>query len=379
MKYRKFGKLGIERSAFGVGCMRFPKKKDENGVETVDMELAKKIVYTAIEGGVNYIDTAYVYSDGQAEKILGEILDGGWRERVSIATKLPIWEVKKYDDMPRIFETELEALRTDHIDFYLVHCLGREQWRRLEALGVTRFLDSLKASGKIKYACFSFHDSYDAFEEILGAYDWDMCQIQFNYMDIDNQAGLRGLELAGSKNIPVVIMEGLLGGKLADVPESVREIFDSYPEKRSPAEWGFRWLCNFPQVATVLSGVTDVEMTRQNLKIFDKADVGIMSREELDIVARAREEYKRRMKIECTGCRYCMPCPRDVDIPGIFSTWNGAFKYSDDVSGNRHYIEKIKAGGHGADKCVSCHLCMRKCPQGFDIPDMLRLADREMS
>ncbi len=379
MKYRKFGKLGIERSAFGVGCMRFPKKKDENGVETVDMELAKKIVYTAIEGGVNYIDTAYVYSDGQAEKILGEILDGGWRERVSIATKLPIWEVKEYDDMPRIFETELEALRTDHIDFYLVHCLGREQWRRLEALGVTRFLDSLKASGKIKYACFSFHDSYDAFEEILGAYDWDMCQIQFNYMDIDNQAGLRGLELAGSKNIPVVIMEGLLGGKLADVPESVREIFDSYPEKRSPAEWGFRWLCNFPQVATVLSGVTDVEMTRQNLEIFDKADVGIMSREELDIVARAREEYKRRMKIECTGCRYCMPCPRDVDIPGIFSTWNGAFKYSDDVSGNRHYIEKIKAGGHGADKCVSCRLCMRKCPQGFDIPDMLRLADREMS
>lgn len=379
MKYRKFGKLGIERSAFGVGCMRFPKKKDENGIETVDMELAKKIVYSAIEGGVNYIDTAYVYSDGQAEKILGEILDGGWRERVSIATKLPIWEVKKYDDMPRIFETELEALRTDHIDFYLVHCLGREQWRRLEALGVTRFLDSLKASGKIKYACFSFHDSYDAFEEILGAYDWDMCQIQFNYMDIDNQAGLRGLELAGSKNIPVVIMEGLLGGKLADVPESVREIFDSYPEKRSPAEWGFRWLCNFPQVATVLSGVTDVEMTRQNLEIFDKADVGIMSRKELDIVARAREEYKRRMKIECTGCRYCMPCPRDVDIPGIFSTWNGAFKYSDDVSGNRHYIEKIKAGGHGADKCVSCRLCMRKCPQGFDIPDMLRLADREMS
>lgn len=379
MKYRKFGKLGIERSAFGIGCMRFPKKKDENGTETVDMELAKKIVYTAIEGGVNYIDTAYVYSDGQAEKILGEILDGGWRERVSIATKLPIWEVKEYDDMPRIFETELKALRTDHIDFYLVHCLGSEQWRRLEALGITRFLDSLKASGKIKYACFSFHDSYDAFEEILGAYDWDMCQIQFNYMDIDNQAGLRGLELAGSKNIPVVIMEGLLGGKLADVPESVRAVFDSYPEKRSPAEWGFRWLCNFPQVATVLSGVTDVEMTRQNLEIFDKADVGIMSREELDIVARAREEYKKRMKIECTGCRYCMPCPRDVDIPGIFSTWNGAFKYSDDVSGNRHYIEKIKAGGHGADKCVSCRLCMRKCPQGFDIPDMLRLADSELS
>lgn len=379
MKYRKFGKLGIERSAFGVGCMRFPKKKDENGTETVDMELAKKIVYTAIEGGVNYIDTAYVYSDGQAEKILGEILDGGWRERVSIATKLPIREVKEYDDMPRIFETELKALRTDHIDFYLVHCLGREQWRRLEALGITRFLDSLKASGKIKYACFSFHDSYDAFEEILGAYDWDMCQIQFNYMDIDNQAGLRGLELAGSKNIPVVIMEGLLGGKLADVPESVRAVFDSYPEKRSPAEWGFRWLCNFPQVATVLSGVTDVEMTRQNLEIFDKADVGIMSQEELDIVARAREEYKRRMKIECTGCRYCMPCPRDVDIPGVFSTWNDAFKYSDDVSGNRHYIEKIKAGGHGADKCVSCCLCMRKCPQGFDIPDMLRLADSELS
>ncbi|MGM9681048.1 MAG: aldo/keto reductase [Eubacteriales bacterium] len=378
MQYRKFGKLGIERSAFGIGCMRFPMKKNEDGQDVVDQELANEIIHTAIEGGVNYIDTAYVYSNGQAERVLGKALAGGWRERVSVATKMPIWQIKTYDDMPRIFESELEALGTDHIDFYLVHCLSRDQWRRMKGLGVTDFLDKMKAEGKIRYACFSFHDGYDAFEEILNDYDWDMCQIQFNYMDINNQAGLRGLELAGSKNIPVVIMEGLLGGKLANVPDTVKAIFDSYPEKRTPAEWGFRWLCNFPQVATVLSGVTNLEQTRQNLETFDRTGIGIMTEEELDIVRRAREEYQRRTKVGCTGCRYCMPCPKDVDIPGIFATWNESFKFRDDVSGNGHYIHKIKGEGHGADRCISCRKCMIKCPQGFDIPTMLAKADSEL-
>lgn len=379
MQYRKFGKLGIENSAFGLGCMRFPMIDDGNGKRVVDQELANQIVHTAIEGGVTYIDTAYVYSYGQAERVLGKALEGGWREKVNIATKLPSWMVKEYDDMEKLLDQELSSLQTDHIDFYLVHNLNHDQWNRVNGIGVTRFLDDMKAKGKITYAGFSFHDKYESFEEIITSYDWDFCQIQFNYMDINNQAGLKGLELAGSMNIPVVIMEGLLGGKLANVPTTVQKIFDEYPVKYTPAQWGFRWLCNFPQVATVLSGVTNVEMTLQNIETFSNTGIGILTQEELDIVARAREEYVRRTKVGCTGCRYCMPCPMDVDIPGIFATWNDRFKYSDDVSNCGHYIHRIKGSGHGADKCVECRQCMDHCPQGFDIPEMLRLADKEMS
>ena len=378
MQYRKMGKLGIEVSAFGVGCMRFPMYTNEEGKRVVDQELANQIIHTAIENGVNYLDTAYVYSDKQAEKVLGIALQGGWREKVYVATKLPIWDCHKTEDMYRLYEEQRTNLQVDCIDFYLIHCLGRDQWRRMRDLGVREFLNDLKAEGKIKYACFSFHDNYEAFEEIINDYDWDMCQLQFNYMDIHNQATIKGVELAGEKNIPVVIMEGLLGGRLANVPDTVQAVFDSYPEKRSAVEWAFRWLCNFPQVGTVLSGVTDMAQTMDNLAIFDRTGVGIMSDEELAIVDKAREEYLRRTKVGCTGCRYCMPCPCGVDIPAIFSTWNEAFKYNTNIAGNGHYNHMVKEG-KGADQCVECGACMEMCPQQLNIPELLKTASAELS
>lgn len=378
MQYRKFGKLDFTGSAFGIGCMRFPMKNDENGKRVVDQELADKIIHTAIENGVNYIDTAYVYSDRQAEKVLGKALEGGWREKVAIATKLPIWDCHKTEDLERLYEEQRTNLGVDCIDFYLIHALNRDQWRRMRDLGTREFLTKLKAEGKIKYACFSFHDNYEAFEEIINDYDWDMCQIQFNYMDVHNQATIKGLELAGEKGIPVVIMEGLLGGRLANVPDTVQAVFDSYPEKRSAVEWAFRWLCNFPQVATVLSGVTNMEQTMDNLAIFDRTGVGIMSEEELAIMDKAREEYERRTKVGCTGCRYCMPCPLGVDIPSIFGEWNNAFKYNTNISGNGHY-RRLVGEGKGADKCIGCKKCMQKCPQSLDIPTLLKTAAAELS
>ncbi len=378
MQYRKMGKLGIEVSAFGIGCMRFPMYTNEEGKRVVDQELANRIIHTAIENGVNYLDTAYVYSDKLAEKTLGIALQGGWREKVYVATKLPIWDCHTPEDLPRLYEEQRTNLQVDCIDFYLVHALNRDQWHRMRDLGVRQFLTDLKAQGKIKYACFSFHDNYEAFEEIINDYDWDMCQIQFNYMDVNNQATIKGVELAGEKNIPIVIMEGLLGGRLANVPDTVQAVFDSYPEKRSAVEWAFRWLCNFPQVATVLSGVTNIAQTMDNLAIFDRTGVGIMSDEELAIVDRAREEYLRRTKVGCTGCRYCMPCPCGVDIPAIFGTWNEAFKYNTDISGNGHYRRMVNEG-KGADQCVECGLCMEKCPQSLNIPELLKVASAELS
>lgn len=278
---REAGKLGIKISAFGLGCMRFPMTKAPDGSQIVDESISTPIIRAAIDGGVNYVDTAYVYSNGLNEVYVGKALGDGYREKVYLATKLPTWACNSKEDMYKLFDKQLENLGTDYIDFYLVHSLNKDNWNKMRDLGVREFLTDLKASGKIKYACFSFHDDYAVFEEILNAYDWDMCQIQFNYMDIENQAGIKGLKLAGEKGIPVVVMEGLLGGKLASVPEEIKEVFDSYGEHRSPVEWAFRWIGSFPEVATILSGVTNLEQTADNLRIFENVEPGCMSDDEL--------------------------------------------------------------------------------------------------
>ena len=373
MQYRNFGKLGVEFSAFGLGCMRFP-MKEVDGKRVVDEENAVSIIRAAIDGGVTYVDTAYVYSQGQNESVVGRALADGYRQRVALATKLPTWNCETAEDLPRFFAEQCAALKTDYIDFYLVHALNRGSWDKMKALGVREFLDDLKRDGKIKYACFSFHDDYEAFEYILNDYDWGMCQIQFNYLDVvGDRPGLRGLELAGKKNIPVVIMEGLLGGKLASVPADVAAIFDEYKEKRTPVEWAFRWLCNFPQVATVLSGTTDLEMTRDNLRIFDSVKVGGMSEEELSIVERARAAYLARIRVGCTGCRYCLPCPQGVEIPDIFAAWNDGYRF-DNISITSNEISRLEKKEKGVSRCVECGACSAVCPQSIDIPTMLRAA-----
>ena len=377
MQYRNFGKLNIKASAFGLGCMRFP-MKEVNGEMVIDEENAIRVVREAIDGGVTYVDTAYVYSGKKNEALVGKALRDGYRERVYLATKLPVYLCEKPEDMEKFLDEQLKNLETDHIDFYLLHALNRERWESIKAMGACEFLDEMKRKGKIRYACFSFHDDYPVFEEILNAYDWDMCQIQFNYMDIENQAGLKGLRLAGEKNIPVVIMEGLLGGKLANAPDNVLKVFDEYKEKRSAAEWAFRYLCNFPEIATVLSGVVNPEQTADNLRIFDLAKPNAMSEEEMRLIDRAREAYLSRIKVGCTGCAYCMPCPMGVNIPKIFKLYNEDSLYGE-MAGAKPGYKRLVKNGEGADRCVSCRKCEKVCPQGFRIPEFLKAASEALS
>lgn len=371
MKKRLMGKLGIYSSAFGLGCMRF--NGPASGDSVIDEQKAVSLIRRAIDGGVTYLDTAYVYLNKTSEIVLGKALLDGYRDRVTIATKMPAEAVHNRAEMEALLDSELKKLQTDHIDFYLMHGINREKWEYFKSIGAPEFFDDMKKAGKIRYKCFSFHGPYDQFEYILNDSDWDMVQIQYNFMDINNQAGTRGLELAGSKGIPVVIMEGLLGGRLAKAPQNVQALYDAFPVKRSAVEWAFRWLCNHPAVSVVLSGCNEPEQIDENLRIFDTVEPGIMSPDELHLMDDVRSAYISRTKISCTGCRYCMPCPNGVNIPGIFSAWNNVSLYDTDPK-HSWELGNILKNGSGADKCVGCGACEAACPQHLNIIKSLQNA-----
>ena len=376
MKYRTFGKLGIQGSAFGLGCMRF--NGPASGDSIIDESKAIGLIRRAIDGGVTYLDTAYVYLDRTSEIVVGKALEGGYRDKVTIATKMPAEAVHNRQEMENLLSEELRKLRTDHIDFYLMHGIDREKWEYFKSIGAPEFFDDMKKAGKIRFKCFSFHGPYEEFEYILRDYDWDMVQIQYNFMDVDNQAGTRGLELAGSLGIPVVIMEGLLGGRLAKAPSNVQALYDAFPVKRTPVEWAFRWLCDHPQVATVLSGCNEAEQIDQNLAIFDTVEAGIMTDAEKKLMDDVRRAYISRTRIGCTGCRYCMPCPNGVNIPGVFSAWNQVSLYDTDP---RHSwdLQRILKNDEGANRCVECGACEAACPQHLGIIEGLKAAWAELT
>ena len=375
MKYRTMGKLGIQTSAFGLGCMRF--NGEASGDSVIDEEKAIRLIRQAIDGGVSYLDTAYVYLDKTSEIVLGKALLDGYRDRVNIATKMPAEFVHNREEMEALLESELKKLQTDHIDFYLMHGINREKWEYFKSIGAPEFFDDMKKAGKIRYKCFSFHGPYDEFEYILKDCDWDMVQIQYNFMDINNQAGTKGLELAGSLGIPVVIMEGMLGGRLAKAPDNVQALYDAFRVKRTPVEWAFRWLCNHPEVSVVLSGCNEAEQIAENLRIFDTVEAGIMTAEELQLIDDVRAAYISRTKIGCTGCRYCMPCPNGVDIPGVFSVWNNFSLYQIDPKTDWG-MTTIRKNGSGADKCIACGACEAACPQHLSIIEGLQDAWKDI-
>ena len=375
MKYRTMGKLGIRTSAFGLGCMRF--NGAASGDSVIDEEKAIRLIRQAIDGGVTYLDTAYVYLDKTSEIVLGKALRDGYRDRVNIATKMPAEFVHNREEMEALLESELKKLQTDHIDFYLMHGINREKWEYFKSIGAPEFFDDMKKAGKIRYKCFSFHGPYDEFEYILKDCDWDMVQIQYNFMDINNQAGTKGLELAGSLGIPVVIMEGMLGGRLAKAPDNVQALYDAFQVKRTPVEWAFRWLCNHPEVSVVLSGCNEAEQIAENLRIFDTVEAGIMTAEELQLIDDVRAAYISRTKIGCTGCRYCMPCPNGVDIPGVFSVWNYFSLYQIDPKTDWG-MTTIRKNGSGADKCIACGACEAACPQHLSIIEGLQDAWKDI-
>ena len=376
MKYRTMGKLGIRASAFGLGCMRF--NGPASGDSTIDEQKAISLIRRAIDGGVTYLDTAYIYLGKTSETVLGKALLDGYRDRVTIATKMPAEAVKDRASMEALLDEELKKLQTDHIDFYLMHGINKEKWEYFKSIGAPEFFDDMVRAGKIRYKCFSFHGPYAEFEAVLNDWDWDMVQIQYNFMDIENQAGTKGLELAGSKGIPVVIMEGLLGGALAKAPDNVQALYDAFPVKRSPVEWAFRWLCDHPEVSVVLSGCNEAEQIDDNLRIFDTVEPGVMGADELKLIDDVRAAYLSRTKIGCTGCRYCMPCPNGVNIPGIFSVWNSVSLYN--IDPNRDWgFRMTREGGHGADQCVACGACEAACPQHLDIIEQLKCAWSELT
>ena len=376
MKYRTMGKLGIRSSAFGLGCMRF--NGQASGDSVIDEQKAVSLIRRAIDGGVTYLDTAYVYLDKTSETVLGKALQDGYREKVTIATKMPMEYVHNRAEMEALLESELKKLQTDHIDFYLMHGINREKWEYFKSIGAPEFFNDMRKAGKIRYRCFSFHGPYEDFEFILNDWDWDMVQIQFNFMDVSNQAGLKGLKLAGEKGIPVVIMEGLLGGRLASAPDNVQALYDAFPVKRSSVEWAFRWLCNHPEVSVVLSGCNEPEQIDDNLRIFDTVEPGIMDEKELQLIDNVREAYLSRTRIGCTGCRYCMPCPNGVNIPGIFSVWNRTSLYNTDPATDWD-LRQIREKENGADRCVGCGACEAACPQHLSIIDSLQQAWRELN
>jgi hypothetical protein len=377
MLYRNVPKTGDALSILGFGCMRLPGSRGG-----VDEERAIAQIRHAIENEVNYFDTAPAYHLGKSELVLGKALDGGYRDRVKIATKLPHWSVHEQADMDRILAGQLTKLRTDHIDYYLLHSLNRESFRKLLRLGVLEFLDKAKQSGKILNAGFSFHGTPDAFKEIIDVYDWQFCQIQYNFLDEHNQAGTEGLEYAASAGLAVMIMEPLRGGNLAGpVPDEVRAIWDESPVKRSPAEWALRWVWNHPEVTVVLSGMNDEAQIDENIRVAGTAKPGSLSPDELARIDRVKETYLRLMKVGCTGCGYCMPCPAGVDIPGCFSLYNARYLFPHDRTAKFQYF-----GRHGgllaeesyAGLCRSCGKCAKACPQHLPIPGLMKEVSREM-
>lgn len=369
MQYRDFGTLGWKASALGFGCMRLPALDGKRNSPNVDEPEAIRMIRHAIDNGVNYLDTAYVYHDGQSELLVGKALKNGYRERVKIATKLPVWLVKRPDDFDRYLDEQLSKLGTDHIDFYLLHALNKDVWRDvvLEHKLLARAEKAL-ADGRIGHLGFSFHGDYAAFYDIVNGSDlWSMCQIQYSYMDTDNQAGTRGLLLAAHKKLAVVIMEPLLGGRLANPPPDVCALIDEYPIQRTAAEWAFQWLWDQAEVSCVLSGMSNMVQVEQNLRFADESRIGYFSPAETELITEIRSRYMARTVVPCTRCGYCLPCPNGVDIPGNLELFNYSHTYTDVMSAKIRF-KVVMNESQRASACTSCGSCEPLCPQKLEIP-----------
>ncbi len=364
MEYRILEKLGIKTSLLGFGCMRFPTTPDG----AIDEERAQQMLDKAYEAGINYYDTAWPYHDGTSEPFVGRAMKKYPRDSFYFATKLPCWEVKQREDAVRIFNQQLERLQTEYIDFYLLHALNRDSFRSMCAMGVLDDVIELQKQGKIRYLGFSFHDSYDAFEEILTYRDWDFCQIQYNYMDTMEQAGDKGYALCEERNVPLIIMEPVKGGALASYAPEVEALFKKVRPEKSIASWALRFVASKPQIKVVLSGMSTEEQVKDNLETFGTFEaLSVKEQETIETVVR---EVKSRIKNGCTGCRYCMPCPVGVNIPKNFSIWNNYGMYNNAGATKWRYFQDMKEEEH-ADKCMSCGACEEACPQKLPIREHL--------
>jgi predicted aldo/keto reductase-like oxidoreductase len=372
MQYRTFGRLGWKASALGFGAMRLP--TIDGDPARIDEAEATRMIRFAIDQGVNYVDTAYPYHEEMSEPFLGRALLGGYRERIRLATKLPCWQVESAEDFDRYLDEQLKRLQTDHIDFYLLHGLNAESWTKVRDLGVLRWAERAIAHGRCHHLGFSFHDQLEVFKEIVDASDlWLFCQIQYNFMDVEHQAGTEGLEYAASKGLAVVIMEPLRGGLLArNIPPAIQEIWDGAPRQRTPADWALQWVWNHAEVSVVLSGMSTMEQVEQNIASASQSGPGTLTDAELALFDRVRGMYRELAGIPCTDCRYCLPCPSGVNIPRVFEIYNEAKIYGDEEAARGAYAWLDEA--QRADLCVECGECLEKCPQQIEIPDWLARA-----
>ena len=374
MQYRK-DKNGNDLSILGYGCMRFTRKGSG-----IDIEKTEKELLTAYRAGVNYYDTAYIYPGSEAA--LGEILERNHiRDKVNIATKLPQYLIGNRPALDRYFGEELNRLRTDHVDYYLMHHLTDvAMWEKLKKVGILDWIREKKETGAIRNIGFSYHGNTENFLKILNDYDWDFCQIQYNYLDEVAQAGRAGLQAAAAKGIPVMIMEPLRGGKLVNMlPEAARKAMADSGRSWSPAEWGLRWLYNQPEVTVVLSGMNSTEMVEANCRTASEAKSGSMSGEDLETLEKVKRAIREKEKVGCTGCRYCMPCPKGVDIPGIFRCWNAMYTESKSA-GRTQFIQTVGLTREPAfaSQCIHCGKCEQHCPQSIPIREKLQEADRAL-
>ncbi len=377
MKYRRFGRLEWQVSVLGFGAMRLPLKAKDASPADIDEETAIGMMRYAFDHGVNYVDTAYPYHGGRSEVVVGRALQGGYRQKVRVATKMPTWQVQTRADCDRFLAEQLERLQTERIDFYLLHGLNGERWPKLKGLKVLDWAEQAMADGRIGYLGFSFHDTFPVFKGIIDDYNgWSFCQVQYNFMDTDYQAGTQGVEYAAGKGLAVVVMEPLRGGRLSqNPPPAVMECWQSARVKRSPAEWALLWVWEHPGVSLALSGMSTLEQVVENVASADRAGPGTLTPEDMRVIERVRQAYRALVPVDCTACGYCMPCPHGVEIPRIFRIYNEAVMYNDPRAGRFQY-----RGPNGlreeqrADRCQECGECVEVCPQGINVPEMLKKA-----
>jgi predicted aldo/keto reductase-like oxidoreductase len=369
MNYRSFGRLDWKPFALGFGMMRLPTVGEDPSA--IDEQQAITMLRTGIDGGINYVDTAYPYHEGKSETLVGKALQEGYRAKVHLATKMPSWLIESQADMTHRFEEQLQRMQTDHVEFYLLHGLNAERWHKLHDAGVLEWAHERVREGRIGYLGFSFHDSNTVFREIVDAYqDWTFCQIQYNFLDEEMQAGTDGLHYAASRGLGIVVMEPLRGGKLAVPNAEISAIWGTASTRRSAAEWALDWVWNHPEVSLLLSGMSTLAQVQQNLDAAGTSATGMLAPGDLDLIARVRDAYNALVRVSCTACSYCMPCPQGVNIPGMFQLVNeGSMFGSWDVQRKRY--GQMKSEGSSADSCIRCGACEDKCPQHIAIRDQL--------
>ncbi len=368
MRYRQFGRLDWQVSALGFGCMRLPTIGDDR--TKIDEPEATRMLHYAIDHGVNYLDTAYPYHGGSSERLLGQALQGGYRQKVRLATKLPTWLVEAAGDLDKFLDEQLQRLQTEHIDYYLLHGLNQNVWHKMRDLGVLERAEVAIADGRIGHLGFSFHDRYEALVEIVGGYDcWALCQIQYNYMDVEEQAGTRGLQYAAGKGLAVVIMEPLLGGRLVNPPAPIQALWDSAGQRRTPAGWALAWLWSQPEVSVVLSGMSAMAQVVENVAGAERSAIGALSAEELALVDKVRAAYRALCPIPCTRCEYCLPCTNNLNIPRLFEIFNSGRIYNKLAEARRHYARLSPE--EQASACTQCRQCEERCPQSIPISEWM--------